>query len=50
MGVLSDVIIRSGAWYSYEDQKLGQGRENSKRVLEQNPELTFEIDQKFVRH
>ncbi|EGY78576.1 recombinase RecA [Peptoniphilus indolicus] len=47
MGVLSDVIIRSGAWYSYEDQKLGQGRENSKEFLEQNPELTFEIDQKI---
>ncbi|MDY2986948.1 MAG: recombinase RecA [Peptoniphilus sp.] len=47
MGVLSDVIIRSGAWYSYEDQKLGQGRENSKEFLEQNPELAFEIDQKI---
>ncbi|MBL7575093.1 RecA protein [Peptoniphilus asaccharolyticus DSM 20463] len=47
MGVLSDVIVRSGAWYSYEDQKLGQGRENSKEFLEQNPELAFEIDKKI---
>ena len=41
-----DVIVKSGAWYSYNGQKVGQGRENTKLYFEQNPELLKEIEDK----
>ncbi|MDL0108338.1 recombinase RecA [Campylobacter felis] len=42
-GVKLDIIDKSGAWFSYKDKKLGQGRENSKAFLKENPELADEI-------
>ena len=42
-GVKLDIIDKSGAWFSYKDKKLGQGRENSKAFLRENPELAYEI-------
>lgn len=44
-----DVVKKSGSWYNYQDVKLGQGRENVKKFLEDNMDLTNEIDAK-VRH
>ena len=44
-----DIVKKSGAWYSYNDTKLGQGRENVKKFLQDNPNLIKEIDEK-VRH
>ena len=44
-----DIVKKSGAWYSYNDSKLGQGRENVKKFLQDNPDLIKEIDEK-VRH
>ena len=44
-----DIVKKSGAWYSYNDTKLGQGRENVKKFLQDNPDLIKEIDEK-VRH
>ena len=44
-----DIVKKSGSWYSYNDTKLGQGRENVKNFLQDNPDLIKEIDQK-VRH
>ncbi len=41
-----DIIKKSGAWYSYNDQKIGQGRENTKKYLEENPEIYAEIQKK----
>ncbi|MDI9414242.1 MAG: recombinase RecA [Bacillota bacterium] len=41
-----DIVNKSGAWYSYGDVRLGQGRENSKDYLKENPELTVELEQK----
>jgi len=41
-----DVVKKSGAWYSYNDIKLGQGRENVKKFLQDNMDLTNEIDEK----
>ncbi|EGT3681665.1 recombinase RecA [Clostridioides difficile] len=41
-----DIVKKSGSWYSYNDTKLGQGRENVKKFLEDNLDLTTEIDQK----
>ena len=42
-----DIIKRSGVWYSYEDHRLGQGRENSKQFLKENPEICLEIENKI---
>jgi recombination protein RecA len=42
----SNVIQKSGAWYSYGDQRIGQGRENAKLFLKDNPKLTVEIEAK----
>mgnify|MGYP001673982246 FL=1 len=41
-----DVIKKSGAWYSYNDEKMGQGRENSKNFLEENEDIAAEIEAK----
>ena len=46
----ADIVKKAGAWYSYEDEKLGQGRENSKEFLEENPELLKEIEHKVRLH
>lgn len=45
-----DVINKSGAWYSYDGQKIGQGRENTKAYLEQKPEILAEIENKVREH
>lgn len=44
IGAQLDIINKSGAWYSYGDIRLGQGRENAKEYLRQNPELSQEIE------
>lgn len=41
-----DIIIKSGAWYAYNDAKIGQGRENSKLYLKENPDIFAEVEQK----
>ena len=45
-----DLIKKSGAWYAYEGEKIGQGRENAKIYLENHPELMEELDQKVRAH
>lgn len=42
-----DIIKKSGSWYSYEGTKVGQGRENAKKFLEDNPEICLEIEKKI---
>lgn len=42
-----DIINKSGAWYSYNDQKIGQGRENTKQFLRDNPDILKEIEGKI---
>ena len=44
LGVQADIIDKSGAWYSYKDEKIGQGRENTKHFLKDNPTLLEEIE------
>jgi recombination protein RecA len=44
LAVKMDIINKSGAWFSYNGEKIGQGRENTKVYLEDNPELTKEIE------
>ena len=44
LGVKAGVVEKSGAWFSYNSQRLGQGRENAKTFLRDNPELAKEIE------
>ncbi len=45
-----DIVTKSGAWYSYNEERLGQGRENSKQFLKENPEIMEEIYIKVRNH
>ncbi|MDA1674604.1 recombinase RecA [Bacillus cereus group sp. TH152-1LC] len=47
LGSELDVVKKSGAWYAYNEERLGQGRENAKQFLKENPELAFEIENKI---
>ena len=44
IGAESGIIEKSGAWYSYKGQKIGQGRENAKLYLKDNPAIMAEIE------
>jgi recombination protein RecA len=44
LGVKGNIVEKSGAWFSYNSQRLGQGRENSKQFLRDNPEIAEEIE------
>lgn len=46
MAVNLEIIDKSGAWFSYQGQKIGQGRENAKRYIAENPDFMAEIDKK----
>ena len=45
-----DLVKKSGAWYAYEGEKIGQGRENAKAYLESHPEVMETLDQKVRAH
>ena len=49
MAVARDIIHKSGAWFSYKDQRIGQGRENTRQYLKDNPEVAQEIDAEIRR-
>lgn len=44
--VAANIINKSGSWYSYNEHKLGQGRENAKDFLKENPDISLEIENK----
>ena len=48
LGVEAGVIKKSGAWFSYNDTKLGQGRDAAKRLIQDNPELLEELQEKIM--
>lgn len=48
LGVEYDIVKKSGSWYSYEDSKLAQGREGTKALLKDNPELCEEIENRIM--
>lgn len=50
LAVAADIIQKSGAWFSYNDEKIGQGKENAKQFLENNPEVCAEIEHKVREH
>jgi recombination protein RecA len=47
IGVKAGVVEKSGAWYSYGDERIGQGRENAKAFLRQNPSVAMAIEDKI---
>ena len=47
VGVSLDIVNKSGAWFSYNGQRIGQGRENVKQFLKENPEMCKEIETKI---
>jgi recombination protein RecA len=46
LGVKAGVVEKSGAWFSYDSQRIGQGRENSKQFLRDHPEMAADIERK----
>jgi recombination protein RecA len=46
LAVEQDIVDKSGAWYSYQDERIGQGRENAKQFLADHPEMCTEIENK----
>lgn len=48
MGVKSEIIQKSGSWFSYEDAKIGQGRESARKFLEENPKIANKIEKSII--
>jgi recombination protein RecA len=46
MGVTARILEKSGAWYAYNGEKIGQGKDNAREFLRENPEVAFEIENK----
>jgi recombination protein RecA len=47
LGVKAGVVAKSGSWYSYGDERIGQGRENAKSFLKENPAIALELEDKI---
>ena len=47
IGVKAGVVEKSGSWYSYKDERIGQGRENAKSFLKQNPSVALDIEDRI---
>lgn len=47
MGVKMGIVGKAGSWFSYGDERIGQGRENSKTFLKEHPEIAYEIEDKI---
>ena len=47
LGVANEIVDKSGAWYSYQDERIGQGRENAKKFLKEHPETLADIERKL---
>ncbi len=50
LGVDCNVVEKSGSWFSYGEERIGQGRENAKQFLHENPEMAAEIEAKILEH
>jgi recombination protein RecA len=46
MGVEARILDKSGAWYAYNGEKIGQGKDNAREFLRENPDLAIEIENK----
>ena len=49
LGVFYDIILKTGAWYSYGENKLGQGKEAARQLLEENKALFEELKKKIMQ-
>ena len=47
LGVQFNIIQKAGAWFSYNDARIGQGRDNARQYLEDNPEVAQEVKEKI---
>ena len=47
MGVEADIVEKSGSWYSYNTERIGQGKDNAREFLKENPEIAKEIEAKI---
>lgn len=47
LGVTHNIIAKSGTWFSYKEERIGQGRENSKKFLMENPKISAEIEKRL---
>tara|TARA_B100000287_G_C20631130_1_gene779866 strand:- start:473 stop:1543 length:1071 start_codon:yes stop_codon:yes gene_type:complete len=47
LGVAANIVEKSGAWFSYNDQRIGQGKENAKKYLNENPDIAKELEDKI---
>jgi recombination protein RecA len=45
LGVKAGIVEKSGSWFSYNSQRIGQGRENAKQFLKENPDVAAQIEQ-----
>jgi recombination protein RecA len=50
LGAETNIIEKSGAWYSYNGERIGQGRENAKQFLKEHPETARAIEEKVLVH
>ena len=50
LGVKAEIIDKSGSWFAYKDNKIGQGRENVKTFLKENPDIAKEIETKILKN
>ena len=47
MGVAAKIVDKAGAWYAYNGEKIGQGKDNAREFLRENPDLAYEIENKI---
>ncbi len=50
LGTELDIVQKSGSWYSYEEERLGQGRENAKQFLKENKDIMLMIQEQIREH
>ena len=50
MGVEARILEKSGAWYAYNGEKIGQGKDNAREFLRENPEVAREVENKVREH
>jgi len=47
LGVANNLVDKAGAWYSYNGDRIGQGKENARQFLKENPEMAMEIERRL---
>ncbi|MCP6042674.1 recombinase RecA, partial [Klebsiella pneumoniae] len=50
IGADLDIVQKSGAWYSYNEERLGQGRENAKQYMKENPSVAASVEERIRDH